>query len=186
MRTTRALTMAVVAAVCSTVASLGPAWADPPGTTAPGGFANGEVEIVNDHARKCLDVPGGSKTVSQPIQEWSCDGADNQLWRAPTFSDGVFALVNVGSNLCLDIGANVPQDGGRVVQTPCDYWWYGTNVPTKQVWRWQSAQGLGQWMVNVYSGLCLALSPNTSANGTAIVVGACSTTTAKYWHVQTG
>ncbi len=187
MRTWRVLAATVVAGVCSALMGVAPAHAIGSGkpVAVPAVFPNNEVEIVNDHARKCLDVPGGSITVSQPIQEWSCHGGTNQLWYQPVFSDGAFALENVNSGLCLDIYANVPQDGDLVAQEPCDYWWRGTSLGTTQVWRWQAAQGLGEWMVNETSGLCLALSPNTSANGTSIVVGACSTTTAKYWHLQT-
>ena len=187
MRTKRVLAAAVVAGVCSAIMGVAPAHAIGSERTVavPAAFPDNEVEVVNDHAGKCLDVPGGSTTISQPIQEWSCHGRTEQLWHQPVFSDGAFALMNVNSGLCLDIDANVPQDGDQVIQVPCDYWWYGSGLSTKQVWRWEAAQGFGEWMVNVYSGLCLALSPNTSANGTSIVVGACSTTTAKYWHIQT-
>jgi hypothetical protein len=31
-------------------------------------FPNNEIEIINDHAKKCVDVPGGSITVEQPLQ----------------------------------------------------------------------------------------------------------------------
>lgn len=189
MRTMTVLAAAVVAGVCSAIMGVAPAHAIGSERTVavPAAFPDNEVEIVNDHAGKCLDVTDGSTDIGTPIQEWSCHGRPEQLWRKPVFSDGVFPLISVNSNgLCLDIAANVPQDGDRVVQYPCAYWWYGSNLRTTQMWRWEAAQGFGEWLVNVYSGLCLAMSPNTSANGTSIVVGACGTTTAKYWHVETG
>src|SRR5438105_3689405 len=127
MRTKRVLAAVAVAGVCSAITGVTPAHAIGSEQTVavPAAFPDNEVEIVNDHAGKCLDVPGGSTTISQPIQEWSCHGRPEQLWRKPVFSDGAFPLIGVNSGLCLDIDANVPQDGDRVVQAPCDYWWYG-------------------------------------------------------------
>ncbi|WP_329223625.1 RICIN domain-containing protein [Streptomyces sp. NBC_01485] len=137
-----------------------------------GGF----FEVVNDHADKCAEVDGnGRDRIGTLIHEWSCDGDDNQWW-APTDvgHDGFFTLTNKGSGFCMNVKANWGVD-----QQPCD-----ASKPG-QWWRLQASGLAGHLQLG--SGLlgeCLALFPNTSANGTSIVIGDCSTSSAKLWHFE--
>jgi hypothetical protein len=141
---------------------------------------DGYYEIVNDHARKCVDVAGAANSVGAVVFEWDCHNGNNQLWLPVQEGNGYFHLVErnnpfgPGQWFCLTVGG--PNNGAGLYQALCDNFW---NDPT-QMWRWEG-NGIGQWLVSAY-GKCLALSPNTSANGTSIIIDDCSDTTAKYWH----
>ncbi|MEW2119405.1 RICIN domain-containing protein [Streptomyces sp. NPDC005474] len=143
--------------------------------------AAGFFEIVNDHADKCAEVDGnGRERLGTLIHEWSCDGEDNQWW-SPTDvgQDGFFTLTNKGSGFCMNVKDGVVFDGALVDQQNCD--------STKPGQRWKlQASGLAGHLqlVSGFTGKCLALSPNTSANGTKVVVGDCSTSSAKLWHFE--
>lgn len=138
----------------------------------------GFVEIVNDHANKCVDVTDASTAIGALTQEWDCTGKNEQQWRQFDLGNGFQQMVSRNSALCLDVRGGQAIEGSRVDQELCD------TGRTSQGWRLQLANTTGSlWLVNRL-GMCLALSPNTSKNGTAIIIGACSDTTAKFWHFK--
>ncbi|CAG6390783.1 RICIN domain-containing protein [Streptomyces cocklensis] len=141
--------------------------------------AAGFFEIVNDHAGKCAEVDGnGAGALGTLIHEWSCDGEDNQWW-APTSvgSDGFFTLTNRGSGFCMNVKNGVAFDGALIDQQNCD------SSKPGQLWKLQASGLAGHLqLASGFAGECLALSPNTSQNGTKVVISACSTSSAKLWH----
>jgi hypothetical protein len=164
----------------------GPAQASPvkpaAGTVEPVGIGaavviqdGGFVHIVNDHADKCAEVDGnGRQNAGTLIHEWSCDGEGNQLWAPADLGNGFFQLHNGGSGFCMNVRSDL-----RVDQQPCNASLSG------QWWQLRTADGFGHlWLASGIAGLCLALSPNTSRNGTPVVVGDCSLTSAKFWHFE--
>ncbi len=59
------------------------------------------IQIQSVHSGKCLSVADASKKPNTPVQQWSCLGYDNQLWKKIDYARGWFALKAKHSGLCL-------------------------------------------------------------------------------------
>ncbi|HSX05483.1 MAG TPA: RICIN domain-containing protein [Candidatus Saccharimonadales bacterium] len=69
-----------------------------------------------DGGNYCLDVPGASKTAGVQLEQWTCNGQQNQQWMVLwwNFSYGQgYQIWNRNSFLCIDI------NGTKIVQNPC-------------------------------------------------------------------
>jgi hypothetical protein len=60
---------------------------------------------------KCLGVASEDKKNGVPVQQWSCLGYDNQLWKRVERPGGWFALRAKHSEKCLDGGGGKKSDG---------------------------------------------------------------------------
>lgn len=138
------------------------------------------IEIVNDHAGACVDVVGASTAIGALIQEFHCTGGTNQQWSPVDLGNGFFELQSRNSGLCMNVQGDVDIEGARIDQQRC-------SAPTVgQWWRLEAADGFGDlWLNSGFTEQCLALDPNTSADHTHIVIGNCSTSSAKLWHFAT-
>ncbi|GAA2602420.1 hypothetical protein GCM10010435_97090 [Winogradskya consettensis] len=135
---------------------------------------SGDVLIVNDHADKCVDVVDASTAIGALVQEWDCTKKSEQQWTRASLSNGWWQMASRKSALCLDVRGGQAVAGARVDQELCD--------ATELSQQWRITPGTnGFWVMNRL-GMCLALSPNTSKNGTPIVIDWCSDTSAKYWY----
>lgn len=147
-----------------------------PGGTRPAAAQN--YTIVNDHAGKCAEVDGnGRLDPGTLVHEWSCDGELNQVWRPIDLGNGFFLLENTGSGYCMSV--TEPVDGAQLDQEACN-----ASLP-QESWQLRPADGVGHlWLASGLSSECIALFPNTSKNGTAVVINGCSTTSGQFWHLS--
>jgi hypothetical protein len=134
-------------------------------TTAPL-VPTGWVKLVNRNSGKCLDLPywSGSNwgTVAGTIiQQYTCSGADMQLWQFTPVSGG-YKIVNKLSGQALDITGISTQPGAALTQWP---YWGGQNE-TFQV----TATGSGYVRLTVqHSGQSIDVGGASTANGAPIV-----------------
>jgi serine protease len=82
----------------------------------PGGF----VRFIALHSNKCLDVPAFSTTAGTGLQQWDCNGGDNQQFVIEPVGD--FYRIRIKhSNLYLDVAGGAFNNGARIIQ------WFSTN-----------------------------------------------------------
>jgi glucosylceramidase len=146
-------------------------------TEAPAQAWSGYDEIRNDHANKCVGISGGSTAFGALTLEWDCSGNADQQWRLVDVGNLYWQVIDRNSGLCLDVRGGQAVEGSRVDQELCDQ-----SKPTQRWTQSVANSDTLQFWLQDGQGMCLALSPNTSANGTAIIIGYCSDTTAKFWH----
>jgi predicted alpha-1,2-mannosidase len=112
----------------------------------------------------CIDDRQSSTKPGNPVQIYTCDGADSQSWTIGT-NGTVSAL-----GLCLDV-----HHSGTTNKTPIDlYTCNGTGAQT-----WQA--GPGGALVNPESGKCLDDPDSTTKAGTQLDLYTCNKTGAQDW-----
>jgi Ricin-type beta-trefoil lectin domain-like len=75
-----------------------------------------------------LDIPAFSTTAGTPVQQWSINNGDNQLWTLlPTENANKYNIMNVHSGLVLDVPAFSKQPGQTIQQ-------WGMNGGDNQAW----------------------------------------------------
>jgi hypothetical protein len=75
-----------------------------------------------------LDIPAFSTTAGTPVQQWSINNGDSQLWTLlPTENYNKFNIMNVHSGLVLDVPAFSKQPGQTIQQ-------WGMNGGDNQAW----------------------------------------------------
>jgi ricin-type beta-trefoil lectin protein len=82
-------------------------------------------EIKASHSKRCLDVEGVSQAEFARVQQWDCNGWDNQGWIPELLrNDGwgypIYRLRAVHSGLCLDAPTDVPEWGAKLRQARCN------------------------------------------------------------------
>ncbi|BCJ47896.1 lipase [Actinoplanes ianthinogenes] len=134
-----------------------------PGTIGDPGTGTGTgTALVGVASGRCLDDPNGSTTNGvQPII-WDCSGAANQQWAY----DGQ-TLRSVGKCLDSPTGATA---GAKAQLWDC-------SGATNQRWTFVS----GGTIRNAQSGLCLDVSGNATANGTAVILWTCTNSANQLW-----
>jgi hypothetical protein len=85
---------------------------------------------ISSSPTECLDVPNGSKTAGQYVQQWACNGNAWQEWvrrqTIPTHGGYLsnfkpFLIVNNYTGKCLSILNNSNSAPAAVIQWNCDY-----------------------------------------------------------------
>jgi lysophospholipase L1-like esterase len=126
----------------------------------PGGGSSST--LVSTASGRCLDVPGGNTTNgTQPII-WDCNGGANQRWTVNGQT-----LQALGK--CLD----APLNAGAGAKTQI----WDCNGGTNQRWNLNTNGTIG----SVSSGLCLDVSGNNTANGTAVILWTCTAAANQRW-----
>ncbi|MFE6865005.1 RICIN domain-containing protein [Kitasatospora sp. NPDC057692] len=113
------------------------------------------VTLGSANSPHCLEVAGWSTDNGAPIQQWSCHGGNNQLWRA---AGG--PVVNEHSGKCLEIGGWSTDNGAPAQQWDC-------NGGANQNWVWTRTPG-GYTLRNAWSGKCLDVPGAGYVNGVRI------------------
>ncbi|MGW1279554.1 polymorphic toxin-type HINT domain-containing protein [Streptomyces tsukubensis] len=131
------------------------------------GFGEGSGAWVNRN-KACLDLAGGITLAGTAVQQYLCNGSKAQKFRidATVANPAVGALKVLGKCVVPAVAGGAIVDGTAVVIADCN----GSNA---QQWTTVAA---GEKLKHFDSGKCLT-APNT-ANGTDLVLGACSDTPA--------
>ncbi|WP_031065730.1 RICIN domain-containing protein [Streptomyces sp. NRRL WC-3742] len=87
---------------------------------------------MNDQSGDCLDVPFSSKSQGTRLQQWSCNGGDNQKWVISGMdpATGLRTITNKNSWLVIDDPNGSGANGTQMVQWPYNY---GNNQLWKQI-----------------------------------------------------
>jgi len=75
--------------------------------------------LVSSQSGKCLDVAGASTANNANVQQFTCNGGDNQKWQMVENSDGYVTLKNKLSAKCLDVAGASTANNANVQQFTC-------------------------------------------------------------------
>jgi hypothetical protein len=76
--------------------------------------------IVATHSGKCLDVAGASTANNANVQQFGCNGGDNQKWAISEVAGGYTVLVNKLSGKCLDVAGAETGNNANIQQFDCN------------------------------------------------------------------
>jgi microsomal dipeptidase-like Zn-dependent dipeptidase len=147
-----------------------------PGPAFPGAEL-AAVAIANYHAGRCLDLDGGSDRDGARVQQWKCNGGENQSWILRG-RDGGWQLVNARSGKCLDasVSAGGPLGAASSLgQRACN------GDPAQS---WQAERGGNTFALRATSGLCLEVSGQSRADGAALRLAPCSGAAHQRWQID--
>lgn len=120
--------------------------------------------IVFSHSGKCVDVPYGSTVAGVALQQYRCNGGNNQRFvnLASRYGSGMRRFRNAASGLCLDV------QGSSVVQKICD------SSARTQVWElfnndYQNPPPLR----NLATGQCIDVPSSSTADNVRLQTYAC-------------
>ncbi|MFF9794286.1 ricin-type beta-trefoil lectin domain protein [Streptomyces bacillaris] len=136
--------------------------------------SGGKTEYVGP-ADKCLDLQTGVAAAAQPVQLYPCNASNAQKWQfsaTPNQSDADLGALLVDRAWCLRPAANTA--GSALQVQKCD------GSAAQQLKRNAAGQ-----LTHPASGLCVAVKDGATANGTPIVLAACSVgSAAQQWEPQ--
>jgi len=129
-------------------------------------------EIYAFNSGKCLDVTGGVRDAPNgtPIQQWTCTGRGNQLWRLAYTSSGATVFISYLNDKCLDVTNASTSDGARLQLWSC-------SGQSNQSWDYYTGSHGTTWkkIKSVKSGKCVDVTggPNATGNGVPIQQWTC-------------
>ncbi len=136
--------------------------------------SGGRTEYVGP-ADKCLDLQTGVAAADRPVQLYPCNATSAQKWQfsaTPNQSDADLGALIVDKAWCLQPAANTA--GSALQVQKCD------GSAAQQLKRNAAGQ-----LTHPASGLCVAVKDGATANGTPIVLAACSAgSAAQQWEAQ--
>jgi hypothetical protein len=78
-------------------------------------------EVVNNHSGKCLDLENGSTKNGARVQQWTCNGHDNQHWLAFIVNNSYYMFApatvpngNLGYLYVLDVSGASKANGAKI------------------------------------------------------------------------
>jgi len=103
--------------------------------------------IRSANGGKCLDVPNASGASGIQLQQFTCNGGDNQRWKLLPEPDGRVSIVNKNSGLCVDVPGASTSDNAVLQQFTCNggdnQKWYYTNYVKRHIHVIQAADSAG-------------------------------------------
>ncbi|MEV0220554.1 family 43 glycosylhydrolase [Streptomyces sp. NPDC050704] len=87
-----------------------------PGPSGEPSAASTTYTITNRNSGKCLEVAGSSTADGANVQQYACNGGNNQKWRVQDQGDDTSRLVNVASGKVLDTADCSAADGADLRQ----------------------------------------------------------------------
>lgn len=126
------------------------------------------TQLISAASGRCLDVPGGSKSIGTFLEIYDCNGGSNQLWLNTSSGQ-----LQVYGSMCLDGYQQGTTPGTRVDIYTC-------NGGTNQQWTLTSSGTI----VSKQSGLCLDVLGAGTANGTSVGLYTCNGGTNQKWRQQ--
>ncbi len=138
------------------------------------------VAITTYHAGRCLDVDGASGRDGARVQQWTCNGGDNQRWSLRGGPVAGWALVNAGSGRCLDRAVMATGLAGLTMgasfgQRACD------GSPGQL---WQAVRTGNTFSLRGADARCLEVAGQSRADGAALVLAACTGAAHQQWQIE--
>jgi hypothetical protein len=145
------------------------------------GFATGfSSTLVNQGSGRCMDENDWTTVAAAQFQQWTCNSGTNQEYTFVPVSAGssTYYIQPMTPDYCLDVSGASTASGAAIDQWPCNY-------NTNEQFTLRSVSSGVYQVVAVNSGLCVAPSGDSAANGASLVQAACSTAAAGTWKVST-
>jgi galactose oxidase len=142
-------------------------------TAATATAANTDIKVISTN--QCMDVYGGSQSVSAEIIQWGCHGGANQQWQLRQ-TDGYYMIVAAHSGLCLDVAGGATDIGVRTIQWTC------SNNQNQQFTL--RPQKTGYAIVARHTGLCLGIENAATQEGAHVTQQACDAGTNQTWQLS--
>ncbi len=117
--------------------------------------------------QQCFDVANRSQVANADILSWPCTDHNNQKFRIQYFNSEEFLLVNLHSNLCVDVGGWSQDEGARVNTWNCN------QTQGNQVFSFTANANGSVMFRNKHSGKCLTIAGGNADAGTRIVTSGC-------------
>ncbi|RZA17055.1 MAG: hypothetical protein EOP10_23440, partial [Proteobacteria bacterium] len=117
--------------------------------------------------QQCFDVANRSQVANADILSWPCTDHNNQKFRIQYFNSEEFLLVNLHSNLCVDVGGWSQDEGARVNTWNCN------QTQGNQVFSFTANANGSVMFHNKHSGKCLTIAGGNADAGTRIVTSGC-------------
>ena len=127
-----------------------------------GNVPAGVYEVVARHSGKCLDVSGVSTDDGAAVQQWSCHGGGNQLWRIDQAEGDYSRLTAQHSGKCLDVRGVSTENGAALQQWSCHG---GDN----QQWMLEPVSDGFVRIVARHSGLAADVAGVSDADGASVI-----------------
>ena len=143
------------------------------------GFATGfSGTLVNQGSGRCMDENDWTTVAAAQFQQWTCNGGTNQEYTFVPVSAGssTYYIQPMAPDYCLDVSGASAVSGAAIDQWPCNY--HGNEQFTLK----EVSSGVYQ-VVAVNSGLCVAPSGDSTANGASLVQVACTTAATRTWQI---
>lgn len=130
--------------------------------------------IRNVNSQKCIDVVNASRNPGANVQQFECNGGNNQKWEFISVGNGQYAIRSQNSGMVLDVADQSRARGVNVQQYP---WNGGANQ------RWRSQGSSNNFvLVNVNSGKCLDVTGGEQRNGANIIQWDCNGGMNQRWY----
>jgi hypothetical protein len=143
------------------------------------GFATGfSGTLVNQGSGRCMDENDWTTVAAAQFQQWTCNGGTNQEYTFVPVSAGssTYYIQPMTPDYCLDVSGASAVSGAAIDQWPCNY------HSNEQFTLKEVSSGVYQ-VVAVNSGLCVAPSGDSTANGASLVQVACTTAATRTWQI---
>ena len=131
-------------------------------SSAGGNVPAGVYKVVARHSGKCLDVSGVSTDDGAGVQQWSCHGGGNQLWRIEPIAGDYSRLTAEHSGKCLDVRGVSTENGAALQQWSCHD---GDN----QQWMLEPVSDGFVRIVARHSGLAADVAEGSDADGASVI-----------------
>jgi len=92
--------------------------ARPPLVAQTGVVPDGDYQLIAHHSGKCLEVAGGSTADEAPVQQSTCNAADQQTWHLTSAGNGYYHLVATHSGKLMDVQYASTADAAGIIQWP--------------------------------------------------------------------
>jgi hypothetical protein len=132
----------------------------------PTGIGNYVGPIVSKNSGKCLDVKGESESNKANVQQYRCNGGDNQIWEFVSVGRNEYAIYSANSSKVLDVEGESRDDKANIQQ-------YAWNGGGNQRWRIERRGGWFQ-IRNVRSGKCLDVFKGQRQNEANVIQFRCT------------
>ncbi len=115
----------------------------------------------------CLDVPGWSTANGVDLDQWTCNGGNNQKFVFLDAGGGYYSIVNENSGKCLDVPSWSTTNGVSIDQWSC-------NGGDNQKFQMEDAGNGYYFIVNKNSSKCLDVPNWSTTNGVGIDQWSCN------------
>lgn len=140
--------------------------------------------LLDYNSHKCLEVPAFSTRAGTQLDQWSCNGGQNQLWRLYSLGNAGkdYLFINEYSRQCVNVSGYGRSNGTAIIQWPCSPSSYASNEEFFANLFIGNLGGLSYYeYANEGTGLCLNVSQPNTSNGVKIIGWSCIPTGKSEW-----
>jgi hypothetical protein len=138
-----------------------------------------EQQITNVYSDKCIDVANRSSSDGAKVQQYTCHGRTNQLFRLQPVLGGQYSqIVAVHSGKCLQVAGSSLQNGAKVQQATCSF---PRHNQLFEIRPYEVPNFGYSYLVAAHSGKCVAVTGFSRQNNALIEQTTCSPNSNQLW-----